>query len=396
MKKIGKVIISFLLVISIGLCFYQVVDRISSHNILNKNDIRIERAANYLAALKNKITGDTSGVIVDNVKRESNSMDNQQLNVSSIKKIVLKSKERVIYGLYLNDSIITADDYGSNRLRITNIINGNTRTSIFPDKAVDYTNCTVLTKDDQGYCLYNVEQNKIGHIPSGNMTKPSFIDDDGNYILCDDGQDYCLVDRNTDKVYKLLLRQDKKNYKFKQQPCVTASDDRNSIFYDNGTKILKCSVVNSYDSREVYDLSKYCREILSMVKIKGENAVVVKCADKDDKITCRYVNFSTHEVKELLNPVNELSPHYKIKSNKVGTVNRIVYEEKTKNNEFRICIGEIKNGDLIKTTDVVKMNYNDSRDLVWSAYWNDDATRLYISMNNNSGGNRNDYLVDIN
>lgn len=133
-----------------------------------------------------------------------------------------------------------------------------------------------------------------------------------------------------------------------------------------------------------------------MVKIKGENAVIVKCADKDDKITCRYVNFSTHEVKELLNPVNELSPHYKIKSNKVGTVNRIVYEEKTKNNEFRICIGEIKNGDLIKTTDVVKMNYNDSRDLVWSAYWNDDATRLYISMNNNSGGNRNDYLVDIN
>lgn len=249
MKKIGKVIISFLLVISIGLCFCQVVDRISSHNILNKNDIRIERAANYLAALKNKITGDTSGVIVDNVKRESNSMDNQQLNVSSIKKIVLKSKERVVYGLYLNDSIITADDYGSNILRITNIITGNTRTSIFPDKAVDYTNCTVLTKDDQGYCLYNVEQNKIGHIPSGNMTKPSFIDDDGNYILCDDGQDYCLVDRNTDKIYKLLLRQDKKNYKFKQQPCVTASDDRNSIFYDNGTKILKCSVVNSYDSR---------------------------------------------------------------------------------------------------------------------------------------------------
>ena len=108
------------------------------------------------------------------------------------------------------------------------------------------------------------------------------------------------------------------------------------------------------------------------------------------------MNFSTHEVKELLNSIDKGSPHYKIKSNKGCTVNRIVYEEKTKNNEFRICIGEIKKGNLIKTTDVVKLNYDDSRDLTWSVYWNDDATRLYLSMYNTSSENRTDYLVNIN
>lgn len=113
MKKIRRIIVLALLIISVCLCFCQVFNRIAANNIINKKDIKTERAANYLAALKNKITGENSGIIVDNVKRASNMVDNQQLNVSSIKKIVLKSKEKVVYGLYLNDSIVTADDYNS-------------------------------------------------------------------------------------------------------------------------------------------------------------------------------------------------------------------------------------------------------------------------------------------
>ena len=113
MKKIRRIIVLALLIISVCLCFCQVFNRIAANNIINKKDIKTERTANYLAALKNKITGENSGIIVDNVKRASNMVDNQQLNVSSIKKIVLKSKEKVVYGLYLNDSIVTADDYNS-------------------------------------------------------------------------------------------------------------------------------------------------------------------------------------------------------------------------------------------------------------------------------------------
>ena len=286
--------------------------------------------------------------------------------------------------------------HNSNKIRITNIISGNTRTSTFPDKIIDYADGTVLSSDSIGYGIYNLAQSKIECIPSGKMLNPAFIDSEGNLILCNDGEYYCIVDRNTNKVYKLFIKQDKRNDKINHEPCVTSSDNRNSIYYNNAAKIYKCNIFDSTDFNEVIDISKYCRDILSMVKIRGENAVVVTCIDRDDKITCRYVNFSTHEVKELLNSIDKGSPHYKIKSNKGCTVNRIVYEENTKNNEFRICIGEIKKGNLIKTTDVVKLNYDDSRDLTWSAYWNDDATRLYLSMYNTSSENRTDYLVNIN
>ncbi|GKX66026.1 hypothetical protein [Inconstantimicrobium mannanitabidum] len=404
MKRKKLMLLSTVLIISVFtvLGIYCVKSQVYGEVDISKADIQGDLVKPSAQSGVEDKTGNVKEVVVSNVKSQSKEIDNKQLSVSSVKEIEM-NKQQYIRGWYGNDSILAAEDINSTKLTIRNLVNGTNRTidisNIGKDSSiVDYKDKKLVIFDTNNYSILNLESGKTLKIIKVGTTKinPMFVGVKGEYVLADNGKNFVLISSATGE--KTVINQagleDYCVSGIQGFPYVTIGIDGDTYYFSKGNAIYKGSLKNP-SKNAILTRVPNTECINSLALIKGQDTLLVSYYKSDNLNigVVATVNLSNNSISSLgnisLGSTNDASTI----NMKNENLNKIIYEEKApKSGITQIYISELKENKLTKTKNILSKEF-DVKSGQWQAMWNQDGTRVFVSIYNNNG--YKNYLVSL-
>lgn len=343
----------------------------------------------------------TQGVVLNNVKSQSDQIDNKQLSVSSVKEIDIKGIEYT-WGWYGTDSVITANNISSTNLIVKNLITGSKREINIVDNSniIDYKDKKLLIDSEGYFLIYNLESGKKLKIVKSSSAKiiPKFIGAKGKFILTDNGKNFLIVNSSTGEkvVIKSALLKDYCKGGPQGFPEVIIDADKNIFYFTKENAIYK-SYLNNSNKSTILARIPSAKLINSLAFIKEEKVLIVNYYVSADynagKVST--INLLNGSISSLGNiSMGSTSDSSKVNM-KNESLNRMIYEEKaTKTGITQIYISELKGNKFTKTKNILSKQFSVNSGQ-WQAMWNEDGTRVFVSIYSRNGTGYKYYLINL-
>lgn len=341
-----------------------------------------------------------------NTNSNSAKSDNQkQLSISYLKKVDF-GRYNFIMGWYGDDCIATAEDITSREVHIKNLNDDTEKIITVDNNIIDYADKKFLVDANGGFVIYDSFKNTKINIEDLGEQLPKFIDGDGKYILIDKDGKYFIVEADSGKLYPI----DAKIADYESPnmvtgyPAVTMSDDHKKFYFTKGKEIRVSSLDNSEKSEKFADLPSEAVNAVYLRNVRNSNIMIaeINCEDDTEALSYFTINKDNMQFTKLKNIAffDSLNADTFV-GNQNGSSGKIVYCEKNKKNGlYFLYAGEIKDGKITKTKEIVldglpnnALKYH----WTWSASWNSTGSRIFIYVDGSDDEKFNaGYYADIN